>query len=175
MKNPSELDIRAAKKFQALARVGAFFPVECTFKRVVKTECVELFEGKEAPYTDIKHVPWLKGAEEFRQHFGIPASYFAGALEYTQAATGWVYPYSQLHIRVLSNSRRTSGGIALYPPGLKNTKSGEIRVGWANGEFTLTVFHELIHLFKRYNLKTDSIDKYEPWVEQQALRLTMEV
>ncbi|GAI03725.1 unnamed protein product [marine sediment metagenome] len=154
MIEPSDLDKRAAKGFQALANESSFFPVTCRFRRIVK------------PDTD--HVFWSKGAEEFKVHFGNAANYFAGALEYIHLATGWSYPYHDLEVVVLGSKRRTSNGCAFYPPGLRgDPKSGEVRIFWANDEFTWTVLHELIHLFKK------GMD--EDWVEQQALKLTLGV
>lgn len=153
---PTDIDKRAAGGFQVLAEESSFFPVTCRFRKVVKTK-----EG-------IGHQFWLEGAREFRECFGNPANFFAGAFEYVRLATGWEYPYLGLQVMV-HNSRKhqISGGYAFYPPGLSNTKDGEIRVIWANGEFTLTVFHELVHLFKR--------GAEEDWVEQQALKLTLGV
>lgn len=167
MKKPSDLDKRAAKEFQALATESPFFPVECRFRLVVRTKCAEFVEGKEESYTRIAHELWPKGVEEFKKYFGNGASFFAGALEYVRLATGWKYPYPGLLITVLSSKKQTSGGVAFYPPGLSRSNKGEIRINWADGEFTLTVLHELVHLFRR--------GREEDWVEQQALRLTMGV
>lgn len=171
-KEPSNLDIRVAKRFQDLAREGSFFPVECRFRLVIRTNRTESVEGKKEPYTHIAHKSWLKGAEEFRKHFGNAANYFAGALEYVHRATGWQYPCNGLIVMIMDEKKPTSGGFALPPPGLQGVKnrSGEIRIFWADGEFTLTVLHELVHLFKP---KIGGGEAWEDWVEQQALELTL--
>ena len=159
-KKPSGLDKRAARGFQELANMSDFFPVTCRFRRFRKTDIGE-------------HVFWPAGAEEFRTHFGYAANYFAGALEYVRLATGWNYPYRSLDVIVLERRKRsglpmrpqTSSGAATV--GLHGFKSGDIHLVWANGEFTWTVFHELVHLFKK--------GWEEDRVEQQALRLTLGV
>lgn len=87
---PSDLDKRVAKGFQELANECAFFPVTCRFRRIVK-------KGD-----NIEHVPWPKGEQEFKIHFGQGANYFAGALEYIHLTTGWTYPYRNLDAMVLS-------------------------------------------------------------------------
>lgn len=152
-KEPSDLDGRAARGFQELARESAFFPVSCRFRRIVKTE------------ESVDHKFWPKGANLFREHFGNPASFFAGALEYIRLATGWKYPCPGLEVRVLKSKHQNSSGCALHPPGLLRNGAGEIRVNWADGEFTLTVIHELVHLFKK--------GVEEDWVEHRALMLTL--
>lgn len=159
MKQPSELDKRASEGFQALASESAFFAVECRFRKLFRR------------YGRAEHPFWAKGAEEFRKHFGNGASYFAGVLEYVHLATGWAYPFKALMVVVFDGKkRRTSSGVA-FRIGLSakpiNHHAGEIRVFWANGEFTLTVLHELVHLFKK--------DMDEDWVEQQAVKLVMGV
>lgn len=153
MKKPSDLDKRAAKRFQILAQEGAYFSVTCRFRKVIRTD--ELVE----------HHYWTRGAKEFRKQFGNAPDYFAGAIEYLHLMTGWKYPYPELLVTIFSSKRRISGGLAILPPGPRNSKSGEIRICWSNGEFTTTVFHELVHLFKK--------GSKEDWVEQQALKLTM--
>ncbi len=150
---PSDLDKRAAKEFQELANVSGFFPVTCRFRRVIRVD------------ERVEHGFWPTGAEEFKKHFGNAASYFAGAFEYIRLATGWRYPYPGLYVRVFNCKGETSG--AIYPPGIRGTRDGEACVFWAKGEFTLTVLHELVHLFKK--------GSDEDWVEQQALKLTMGV
>jgi len=147
---PSALDKRAAKGFQELANVSDFFPVTCRFRRFVKLG---------------DQVFWPVGAEEFRAHFGYAANYFAGALEYVRLATGWSYPYHSLDVTILKGKRQISSGVATV--GLGGPKSGDIHLVWANGEFTWTVLHELVHLFKK--------GWEEDRVEQQALRLTLGV
>ncbi len=155
-REPSELDKRAAEGFQELANVSRFFLVTCRFRRILHKA-----DG------GIDHTLWPKGVDEFRMHFGSGANYFAGALEYVRLATGWTYPYRSLDVMVLPAGRRKiSGGVAMGP-GLLDPKSGENRIYWANGEFTLTVFHELVHLFKK--------GWEEDRVEQQALKLTLGV
>ncbi|MBA7645330.1 hypothetical protein ES703_53085 [subsurface metagenome] len=148
VRKPSDLDKRAASGFQELANECSFFPVSCRFRRSTASRGY-----------------WLQGAEEFRRHFGYAANYFAGALEYIRLATGWNYPYRSLNVFVLKGKRRITSGSATV--GLQGPKSGEIHLGWANGEFTLTVLHELVHLFKK--------GWEEDRVEQQALRLTLGV
>lgn len=152
-KETSALDKRAALGFQELAKESAYFSVTCRFRRVVKTE------------ESVKHEFWPKGMKLFQEHFGNPASFFAGVLEYIRLATGWPYPYRGLAVMVFACHHQTSAGYAIYPPGLLNTGAGEIRVNWAEGEFTLTVIHELVHLFKK--------GAEEDWVEQRALMLTL--
>lgn len=121
----------------------------------------------------VEHTFWPKGAEEFRMHFGPAANFFAGALEYIRLATGWKYPYHSLDVMVFNSKKPTSGGFAIYPPGLTGNPNGsEARIFWADGEFTMTVLHELIHLFKKTKVLPPP-DKYEEWVEQQALILTV--
>ena len=158
--------MRAAKGFQILANEGSFFFVDCRFRKVVTSAS----DG-------IDHIFWAKGAEEFKTYFGYAANYFAGALEYMRLATGWGYPYRSLEVTLLRGrkSRKTSSGFALCP-GLRGAKIGEIRIFWEDGEFTLTVLHELVHLFKNAWLKARfnmDIKAEEDWVEQQALKLTM--
>ena len=172
LKKPSNLDIRVAKRFQELARESTFFSVECRFRLLVRTNRIEVVEGKEEPCKHIEHKFWSRGAEEFQKYFGNAANYFAGALEYVHRATGWQYPYKGLIVMIMNEKRPTSGGFAMPPPGLQGLKnrSGEIRILWADGEFTLTVLHELVHLFKP---KIGGEEEREDWVERQALRLTL--
>jgi len=163
MRKPSALDKRAAERFQTLANEAAFRSVECRFRRVVRT--VHPIDADTGP----EHGLWPQGAKEFKGHFGPAANYFAGAMEYIHLATGWKYPHPGLLVMVFNIRWKTSGGIAIQPPGLAGTGVGEIRVFWANGEFTLTVLHELIHLFK-----VEIGSQFgEDWVEQQALKLTL--
>jgi hypothetical protein len=149
-RKPSDLDKRAARGFQELANISDFFPVTCRFRRINKPS---------------SRVFWPEGAEEFRAHFGYAANYFAGAFEYIRLATGWYYPYRSLDVTILKGKRQTSSGAATV--GLHGFKSGDIHLVWANGEFTWTVLHELVHLFKK--------GWEEDRVEQQALRLTLGV
>ncbi len=146
----------AAKSFQALAKEAPFFPVTCRFRRVLRTN------------EETRHTLWPTSAEKFRQQFGNAANFFAGALEYVRLSTHWEYPYPELFVMVLNNKRPKSNGFAIYPPGLLRTKSGEIRILWAKEELTLTVFHELVHLFK-------GRESGEDWVEQQALKLITKI
>ncbi|MBA7479315.1 hypothetical protein ES708_16911 [subsurface metagenome] len=150
VRKPSDLDKRAARGFQELANISTFFPVSCRFRRIVKPNARGF---------------WLQGAEEFNKHFGYASNYFAGALEYIRLATGWSYPYHSLDVTILKGKRQTSSGAATV--GLGGPKSGDIHLVWANGEFTWTVLHELVHLFKK--------GWEEDRVEQQALRLTLGV
>ncbi|GAI69134.1 unnamed protein product [marine sediment metagenome] len=149
VREPSDIDKRAARGFQELANMSTFFPVSCRFRRKVKSD-----RGF-----------WPEGAEEFKKHFGYASNYFAGALEYVRLATGWLYPYRSLDATILKGKRQTSSGAATV--GLHGFKSGDIHLVWANGEFTWTVLHELVHLYKK--------GWEEDRVEQQALRLTLGV
>lgn len=151
-KELSDLDKRAAREFQELANSSAFFPVTCRFRKVEKSE-----------KSGVSHVFWPKGAAEFRTHFGNAANYFGGALEYIRLATGWNYPYQGLEVIVFPRRRRTSSGIAIC----NGSRAGEIYVFWGELEFTWTVLHELIHLFKK--------ESEEGWVEKEAFRFMMEL
>lgn len=152
-KQPSALDKRVAQGFQELANQSHFFQVSCRFRRVIRPK------GE-----NIVHVFWPKGAEEFKAHFGSAANYFAGALEYVRLATGWHCPSRGLEVMVFDGKGKITSGFAIHSA-FRNPKYGEIRINWANGEFTITVLHELVHLFKK--------GWDEERVEQEALRLTV--
>lgn len=144
MRNPSSLDVRAAKAFVELGRVSEWFDVECRFDRLLPDHSTAIISKK------------LR--LEFERWFGNGPEYFAGALEYVRLATSWYYGYKHLKVKVrqMNKRRKISGGTALKP-------LGEIILDWRNGEFTLTVLHELVHLFKPM--------ESEDWVETRAFRL----
>ena len=162
MMKPSDLDKRAAVGFQELAKQADYFPVTCRFRKPKRTLVTT---ADEDPWERVDHVFWPEGAEEFTKHFGHGASYFAGALEYVRLATGWGNPYRSLDVTVLKSRRKISNGF-FFKYGFHG-KGPEVRIIWANGEFTLTVLHELVHVFKGAG--------NEQWVEEQALKLTMGV
>lgn len=151
---PSALDLRAAEAFHIFARMDGFRVVDCRFRRLDRRP--ERYEHKD----------YVRD-EAFVQYFGNPPDYFAGAIEYVRLATGWHYPLKVLEVVVVTNGKHKVSSGAVLPMGKKRQ---EMIVSWHGSEFTLTVLHEVVHLFKPIFW---SDDYYEKWVEEQALKLTL--
>lgn len=147
MKQPSSLDMRVARHFQSLAPRSRNFSLTCEFCSFYH------------PLPDqLEHRAWAKGKEAFQHYFGNATDYFIGACEYINLKTGWSIPKAIKVVVLNGVARKVCGGIALKT-------LNEIKIRWTNSEFTLTVFHELIHLFKK--------EWSEAQVEQKALELML--
>lgn len=151
---PSALDLRASEAFHILARMDGFRVVECKFRKLDHRP--DMYEDK-----DYTHDGGFAG------YFGNAPDYFAGAIEYVRLATGWHYPLKSLEVVVVTNGRRKVSSGAVVAMGEHRTK---MIVNWHGSEFTLTVLHEIVHLFKPTVMGDDY---YEQWVEEQALKLTL--
>lgn len=152
---PSALDLRAAEAFHILARMDGFRPVYCRFRRFDRRP--EMYEHKD-----------YARDEAFGSYFGNAPDYFAGAIEYVRLATGWHYSLKVLDVVVVTNGRRKVSQGTVFQMG-KNR--GEMIISWHGGEFTLTVLHEIVHLFRPVFWGGD--EYHEKWVEEQALKLTL--
>ena len=150
------IDYRAIDAFQELANLCDFRPVECIFKQWV---------------SDSDKALWPQGKTRWGQIFGNAPNYFAGAVEYIRLATGWYIPdFRSLEVEVVKarNGRRVSTGLSA-----STGKRKKVWVVWAEHEVTLTVLHELIHLFKPQPHCGGRDEDFERWVENQASKLLM--
>ena len=172
-RQPSRLDYQAAGHFAALARTAAFFDVLCRFGQM-QTTGRGRSKGRHRQGS-------LLGRAEFEEYFGNAPDYFAGAVEYVRLATGWVYPRPALRVtlHLVRDIDGVSSGVVLNCP---RTRPGEIFLSWRDQEFTVTVLHELVHIFRPsdYNkpnsraiglASAEERMREEAWAEAQAQRL----
>ncbi len=171
IRQPSKLDVSAARHFSTLAKDGSLVPVECRFG--------VMFTGVNDGHKFQDRNSWPNGPVEFERFFGDVTGYFEGALNYVAKAINCQFPRPSLEVIIHSedNLDKASTGIALT--GLPLSRAGKIYLTWRNAEFTLTVLHELVHLFRPpcsgVLAFTEQVKREEKLVETKALELIDEL